>query len=106
MGPPCLLLFAVPFIPNPQSLQLPVQGGPFHPDERRGPRDVAGETSNLNLQILALEGFARFTKRTAHDRHGRARSRTDPLVLENFGRKEIDIDAGDPIARLYPEVSA
>src|SRR4051795_4154872 len=87
------LLLSLSLFADAERLQFPVQGRAFHADERRGPGDVAGETPNLDLEILALEGLPGFTQWAAHDRHGCRRSAHRVLIVEDFRRQKVDVDA-------------
>src|SRR4029078_3091260 len=64
------LFLALSLVADAERLELSVQRGPFHADERCGARDVAGKAANLDFQIFPLEGFTRLAQRAAHDRHG------------------------------------
>src|SRR5437016_4820519 len=93
------LFLPLPLVPDTKGLEFAVQCGAFHADERRGARDVARKTADLNLQILALEGFAGFPQGAAHDRHRVRRATHGALIVENLGRQQVDVDASDAVAR-------
>src|SRR5689334_20383426 len=92
------LFLAILLVADPERFQLPVQRRALHADERGGARDVARETPDLDLEIFALEGFAGFAERAAHDRHGRRRQAGGALIVHDFARQEVDLDARNAVA--------
>src|SRR3954469_19475227 len=82
-----------------QCLQFAVERGPLHADEIGRARDVAREAADLDPQIFTLERLARFPERRAHDRLDRLVRSQLGLIVEQFGRQHVDLDAADPFAR-------
>src|SRR5687767_12840890 len=97
LSPPLLLLLLITLIAEAKSLQLAVQGRPFHADERCGAGDVARKAANLDLEIFPLEALARFPQRRAHDRQRRAADADRALGVEDFRWQQVDLDAPHPV---------
>src|SRR5688572_33439245 len=96
LSPPLLLLLLITLIAEAKSLQLAVQGRPFHADERCGAGDVARKAANLDLEIFPLEALARFPQPRAHDGQRRATDADRTLRAEDFRRQQADLGAPRP----------